>query len=101
MSRCARLWPMPSQPVIAVPGYLIPGTVGANPVNIEVVGAVFGDDQQRFLARLRPRRHESWQRQRAADFRNCAPNSPLKSFAELRATTSTCRDCGQGPERPA
>ena len=41
------------QPVVAVPGHLIAGPVGADAVHIEIVRAAFAERQQRLLARLR------------------------------------------------
>ena len=38
------------QPVVAIPRHFIAGHVGADAVDVEIVGAAFGDDQQRFGA---------------------------------------------------
>ena len=40
------------QPVIAIPRHLVAGDVGADPVDVQIVGTAFGDDQQGFVARL-------------------------------------------------
>ncbi|MGY3405145.1 hypothetical protein ACVWZV_001258 [Bradyrhizobium sp. GM5.1] len=40
------------QAVVAIPGHLIAGHVGADAVDIEIVGAAFRDDQQRLRARI-------------------------------------------------
>jgi hypothetical protein len=38
------------QAVVAIPRHLIAGNVGADAVDVEIVGAAFGDDQQRLRA---------------------------------------------------
>ena len=39
--------------VVAIPRHFVSGNVGADAVNVEIVGTAFRDDQQRLLARLR------------------------------------------------
>ena len=44
--------------VVAIPRHFVSRHVGADAVNVEIVGAAFRDDQQRLLARLRLGRRE-------------------------------------------
>ena len=49
----AALHLMADQPVVAIPRHLVAGHVGADAVDVEIVGSTFGDDQQRLGASVR------------------------------------------------
>ena len=76
------------EPVVAIPRHLVARHVGADAMDVDVVGPALGDDQQRFLARLRLGRRPDRGRRTAAppaasaviDFRKSRrfiENSPL------------------------
>ncbi len=54
-----RLHLVADQAVVAIPRHLVARHVGADAVDVDVVGAALGDDQQRLLARLRLGRREN------------------------------------------
>ena len=67
-----RLHLVADEPVVAIPGHLVAGDVGAHAVDVDIVGAALGDDEQRLLARLRlGRRPDRRRRRQYAARRQC------------------------------
>ena len=70
------------EPVVAIPGHLVARDVGAYAVDVDIVGAALGDDEQRLLARLRlGRRPDRRRRRQHAARRQCGHR--FEEFATL------------------
>ncbi len=94
-----RLRLMADEPVVAIPCHLVAGHVGADAVDIEVVGPALGNEQQRLLARLRFGGRPDGRRRR-----QCAAGRQrghrLQEIAALHPNLQTGTRCWRGcPQR--
>ena len=99
-----RLHLVADEPVVAIPRHLVARHVGADAVDVDVVGTALGDDQQGLLARLRLGRRPDRRRRRQTppaasaviDFRNSRRFMPTSNrIVPIEVPQRSCQERGR------